>query len=127
VIRVPGRIYETVFRRYGGKFSNANFNNDLKHLCNYINANVLINPNGDLVYITNKSSFDKKLGITPKIVKEVGCSFEEAFIESILPYVKREHIYFIKGDKNSLETMLSRLGGGIHCTCAEIPESIEER
>lgn len=120
VIRVPGRIYKTASRLFGKKDSH---NNDLIPMCNYINANVLINPDGDLVYITNNSSFDKKLGITPKIAQKVGCSFEEAFIKSISPYVKKEHIYFIKGEKNLIETMLSKLGGGIHCVCAEIPES----
>jgi hypothetical protein len=124
VIRVPGRIYEIASRFLGQKSSH---NKNLIQLCNYINANVLINPNGDIVYITNNTNFDKKLGITPKIAKEVGCSFEEAFIKSISPYVKKDHIYFIKGEKNFVETILSKWGGGIHCVCAEIPESIEER
>lgn len=121
VIRVPGRIYEIeIF--LGSKKQN------LRHLCNYMNANTFINNNGDLVYITNSSNFDSTLGITSELAKEIGCSFEEAFINSISPYIKRDHIYFIKGNNNYLEKeLLHSYGGGIHCTCAEIPLDIEQK
>ena len=118
VIRVPGRIYKT------GHYL-ASDEQLLKHDCNYMNANVLINKDGELVYIPNSSNFDSELGITPELAKEIGCSFEEAFIKSTSPYVKREHIYFVKGDDNYVETtLLKEFGGGIHCACAEIPNDL---
>lgn len=117
VIRVPGRIYR----------SNC-FRNDkevLVHSCNYINANVCINPKGDLVYITNKSNIDENLGLTKKASKELDFSFEKAFIKSLSPYIKPEHIYFVKGEYNFVaDKMLSSYLGGIHCACAEIPKDI---
>lgn len=121
VIRVPGRIYKT--NNYLD--SNAQL---LSHDCNYMNANVFLNKNGELVYITNSSNFDSELGITPELAKEIGCSFEEEFIKSISPYVKKEHIYFIKDEDNFLETtLLKQYNGGIHCACAEVPKDIGEK
>lgn len=114
VIKVPGRIYET------GDYHKADF---LYHLCNYMNANVIKNPEGKLVYITNKSSIDDMLKLTPEISKKIGFSFEDEFIKSISDYVDKEHVYFINGDKDFIkEKMLYGYGGGIHCVCTEIPE-----
>lgn len=104
VIRVPARIYSEGLISLDGETY-------LKHLCNYINANVLKNSDGDLVYITNKSDINKK----------VGFDFENAFIESISPYIKKEKIYFIHGENNFVaRKMLKNYHGGIHCACTEV-------
>lgn len=116
-ISVPGRIYTTNLERYN--------KTSLSHDCNYINANVLINKEGDLVYITNKSNIDKRLGLESDFTKEFDFRFEKEFIKSISPYVKPEKIYFIDGDDNYVsKTMLKEMLGGIHCTCSEIPLNI---
>ncbi len=105
VIRVPGRIYDKGVMKENGEFY-------LKHYCNYMNANVIKNPDGDLVYITNKSNINKL----------VGFDFEKEFIESISPYIKKEKVYFISGEDNFVgEEMLPNCLGGIHCTCTEVP------
>ena len=115
VIRVPGRLYN-VYENKSGKQS-------LRHHCNYMNANVFLNKDGDLVYITNKSNIDEMLGLTPEISEKIGFSFENAFIESISPYIKKDKIYFIRGEDDFLvKEMLPEYQGGIHCACAEIPE-----
>lgn len=104
IIRVPGRIYVE-----GLKTPENNVY--LGHKCNYINANVLKNSKGDLVYITNKSDINK----------EVGFDFEKEFIDSISPYIKKEKIYFIHGKDNFVaRKMLRDYHGGIHCTCTEV-------
>lgn len=115
VIKVPARIYETK--------TDENDSVYLKHFCNYINANTLINKNGNLVYITNKSSVDEQLGLTPAFIEKIGFSFEQCFIDSISKYIKPEHIYFVDGENNFIsEIMLTEYQGGIHCVCSEIPE-----
>ena len=115
VIRVPARIYE-----YCNEINGDDF---LKHKCNYINANVLINNEGKLVYITNKSNVDMYFGITPELAKKINFSIEKSFIDSISPYVEKEHFYFIKGEDNFVaDEMLKEYQGGVHCTCAEIPK-----
>lgn len=119
VIRVPGRLYSL--------YDDVEISKEkvLQHYLNYMNANLTKNDNGDIVYITNKSSFDKKLGLTPEISEEIDFSFEKEFIKSISPYVKKEHIYFVEGtDDYVSEEMLWKSLGGIHCACTEIPESI---
>ncbi len=114
VIRVPGRIYETI--------PSENEEPYLKQFCNFINANVLINREGELVYITNKSNIDELLGLTPELSEKIGFSFENEFIKSISKYIKPEHIYFIDGDKNFIsQIMLTEYQGGIHCVCSEVP------
>lgn len=118
VIRVPGRIYDTAYEPTTKEIC-------LRHFCNYLNANVLINDNGELVYITNKSNLDDDLDLHPANITNI--SFEEEFIKSISPYVKKEHIYFIEGDDSYLpEEMLWLLRGGIHCACSEIPKESEK-
>ncbi len=117
VIKVPGRLYSICTNTLG--------KNRLKHYCNYMNANTLINKDGDLVYITNKSDIDNMVGLTPELSEKIGFSFENAFVESISPYIKKDKVYFIKGDNNFVASkMLSEYQGGIHCTCAEIPEEL---
>ena len=88
-----------------------------------MNANVIKNRDGKLVYITNKSSVDDMLKLTPEISEKIGFSFEDEFIKSISDYVDREHIYFINGEKDFVkDRLLYDFGGGIHCLCTEIPE-----
>lgn len=104
VIRVPGRVYIEGLNTLDGR-------SYLSHRCNYINANVIKNPDGDLVYITNKSDINKK----------VGFDFEGEFIKSISPYVKKEKVYFIQGKDNFVaRKMLRNYHGGIHCACTEV-------
>ena len=117
VIRVPGRIYEC----------NRDSDGDmiLHHSCNYINAHAMKNDKGELVYITNKSAFDKEIGLTEQISKELDCSFEKEFIKSVSPYVNPNHIYFIEGEDGFVANeMLPTYLGGIHCAASEIPENI---
>ena len=115
VIKVPGRMYNIFQNNEGGQL--------LKHFCNYINAIAFINKEGDLVYITNHSNVDEKMfGITPDIAEKIGFSFENAFVESISPYIKKDKVYFIKGDDDFVaKEMLTEYMGGIHCACAEVP------
>ena len=87
-----------------------------------MNANVLKNKRGNIVYITNKSDIDSILGLTPEIIKETGCSFENAFIKSISRYVGKNHTYFIEGkDDYTIQDLLYNYQGGIHCICSEVP------
>lgn len=114
VIKVPGRIYET------GDYHKADF---LYHFCNYMNANVIKNKDGKLVYITNKSSVDDMLKLTPELAEKIGFSFENEFINSISDYVDKDHVYFINGEKDFIkEKLLHGYGGGIHCVCTEVPK-----
>ena len=90
-----------------------------------MNANLIQNQNNEIVYITNKSNYDKKIGLTPDLSKEIDFSFEKEFIKSISPFVKKEHIYFVEGEDNYVsDKMLWEAMGGIHCACAEIPEGV---
>ena len=79
-----------------------------------------------MVYITNKSNIDEMLGLTPEISKIIDFSFEDEFIKSIAPYVKKEKVYFIEGEGNYVANeMLQAYQGGIHCACSEIPLNVE--
>jgi hypothetical protein len=84
---------------------------------NFINAIVTKNKNGELIYLTNASIFDKKLGITPAIEALTGFSTRKMFIDSVSPYIKPENIHFID---ERLTEQLFKFMGGIHCTAAEI-------
>ena len=84
---------------------------------NFINAIVTRNKDGELVYVTNASIFDKKLGITPEIEEITGFSTRKMFIDSISPYIKPENIHFID---EKLTEQLFKFMGGIHCTATEI-------
>ena len=115
VIRVPGRVYET--------YKNSDNKICLKHICNYMNANVIENKDGKLVYITNKSNIDKELGLTKELSRKIGFSFENEFKNSISQYVQKGKVYFIKGNKNYMANeLLSEYQGGIHCACMEVPK-----
>ena len=115
VIRVPGRLYET--RTSGLK--NGVF---LIQLFNFMNANVLPNKKGELIYITNKSDIDENtFGITPEIEESTGFSVQKSFTEALKPYIKEENIYFVSGDNNIMSENLKKYQGGIHCMCTEVP------
>ena len=115
VIRVPGRLYET--RTSGLK--NGVF---LIQLFNFMNANVLPNKKGELIYITNKSDIDENtFGITPEIEESTGFSVQKSFTEALKPYIKEENIYFVSGDNHTMSENLQKYQGGIHCMCTEVP------
>lgn len=117
-IRVPGRFYET--------WEGDDDETCLKHYCNYLNANVLKNRRGNLVYITNKSNIDKMLGLSSQLSKKIGFSFEQAFRDAISPYVKNSKIYFVKGHNNYVANeMLTEYQGGIHCASSEIIDEVQ--
>ena len=84
---------------------------------NFINAIVTKNQNGELVYVTNASLLDRKLGITPEIEELTGFSTRKMFVDSISPYIKPENIHFID---ERLTERLFKFMGGIHCTVSEI-------
>ena len=84
---------------------------------NFINAIVTKNQKGELVYLTNASIFDKKLGITPEIEALTGFSTKKMFIDSVSQYIKPENIHFID---EKLTEQLFKFMGGIHCSAAEI-------
>lgn len=94
----------------------------LTHSLNFINAIVTKDKNGEMVYISNKSDFDKRIGLTPEIIKESGFSFEKEFVKSLKPYIKEENVHFVEGKKGEIQDSLENLAGGIHCLTTEIPE-----
>lgn len=109
-IRVPGRIY------------NAFEPQELYHDMNYMNAIVHKTADGKLVYITNKSTMNKSLGISEEKAKKIGFDFESMFKESIKPYVNEEDVYFVSGGNNLVSKLLRRNKGGVHCLSAEVPK-----
>ena len=114
--RVPGRIYNTEVASCGRRQVG------LSHIQNFMNANVLLNSNNELIYITNGTLLDSKLGITPKLQDEIDFGFERSFVKALAPYVKKEHIHFVRGKNNVIpDLLLPHLKGGIHCLCTEIP------
>lgn len=111
-IRVPGRIVR-----------DSEVGN-LKNIMNFMNAIVHENPDGDLVYITNNSSFVDGLHLDKNLAKKVGLDIKENFINAIKNYIKPENIYFVKGGQNfeeDIEFILRTQDGGIHCLTAEVP------
>ena len=94
----------------------------LTHSLNFINAIVTKDKKGEMVYISNKSDFDKRIGLTPEIIKESGFSFEKEFVNSLKPYIKEENVYFVEGKNGEIQDSLENLAGGIHCLTTEIPE-----
>lgn len=118
-IRVPGRIYDTLVFNQNDVF--------ITHDCNYINANVLLNNDGELVYITNKSNIDSCLGLDADYAEDFGFRFEKEFIKSIEPYVRPDKIYFVDGENYYIsKDLLKNSQGGVHCLCAEIPLEVKE-
>lgn len=115
VVRVPGRVFTL------GEKTSEDGNLLPQHYCNYMNADVLRNQDGQLVYITNKSKIDDMLGLTPEIIQETGCSFEKIFIDCISQYIDKEHIYFVSGKNDFISNLLYNYQGGIHCLNTEVP------
>ncbi len=114
VIKVPGRLYETI---YDGLI--------LVHDLNYANAITYKTPDDEVVLITGKSELDKEIGITAEISDKIGMDFEKIFIDSLQPHIKPENIHFITGSddgKNHLAYYLKNYKGGLHCMCVEVPE-----
>lgn len=111
VHRVPGRLYWL-----------RKDNTDLVHDVNYMNAIVTKNRKGELVYITNKSTFDDAFGLNNGILKEIGVSFEDEFANSLSSFIKKENIYFVKGEQYAVSDFLTNYSGGIHCLTMEIPK-----
>lgn len=108
------------FHKYRAE-NNPNFGVELynKYDNNFINA-IVAKQNGKLVYITNESLLDEKLGITPEIAEKIDFSTKKMFVESIKDYVDEENIHFI--DTKTTEKLFKYMGG-IHCTASEIPVS----
>lgn len=113
-IKVPGRIFEIM-----QNLEPENTEYLLKHSLNYINANTLINDKNELIYITNKSSLDDMLGLTPEIKSKINFSIENEFLEAVKPHVDK--VYFISGENNALTRLLPEYNGGIHCMAMEVP------
>ena len=88
---------------------------------NFMNAIITKNKKGEMVYISNKSDFDKRIGLTPEIIKESGFSFEKEFVNSLKPYIKEENVYFVEGKDGEIQDSLENLAGGIHCLTTEMP------
>ncbi len=115
-IRVPGRIYNNLG-------TDAHDVSIVENIHNYMNANALLNKQGDLVYITNKSNFDEKMGITPEIEKRLGISLRKAFEDKLKPYIPENKIYYVSGKNDAIPNeILPTYRGGIHCLTAEVPE-----
>ena len=88
-----------------------------------MNANVCKNKDGELVYITNKANVEFRLGVPKDLAEKIGFSFEEEFKKYLAPYVKPEHVYFVRGKNDFIvNELLFDYQGGIHCMCSEIPE-----
>ena len=94
----------------------------LTHSLNFMNAIITKNKKGEMVYISNKSDFDKRIGLTPEIIKESGFSFEKEFVNSLKPYIKEENVYFVEGKNGEIQDSLENLAGGIHCLTMEMPQ-----
>jgi hypothetical protein len=115
VIRFPGRIYRT------NKIANSENEICLTHFCNYMNANALKNKDDKMVYITNKSDIDEKMGLTPELAEAIGFSFEQSVLDELSKYIDLKHVYLVSGDNNFVQKMLTNYQGGIHCVCSEVP------
>ena len=113
VVKVPGALIRQTTPYDDSPYSH--------YALNFMNAIVHKAPNGDLIYITNKSKLDFICNISPEMSEEIGFGFEKAFKESVKDYIKPENIHFISGD-GYVPNMLEHSQGGIHCLCAEIPQ-----
>jgi len=83
-----------------------------KDKVNFMNAIVHQNPDGSLVYITNKTHFGKEIGI----------NFEKLFkkyLQTAVPEIKE--VVFIDG-KRCTHDNITKFFGGIHCMSSENPD-----
>lgn len=118
VVGVPARVYRV--DPEVDKIDNPS-EQLLVHSLNFMNAIITKNKKGEMVYISNKSDFDKRIGLTPEIIKESGFSFEKEFVNSLKPYIKEENVYFVEGKDGEIQDSLENLAGGIHCLTTEMP------
>ncbi len=123
VVRVPGRITKL----------DVNNSDNIVNILNYMNAIVHEEPNGDLVYITNRSLIMHRLGISARQARALNINIEQIFADSIKDYIKSENIHFINGktrnydgeeqsSRENMQYILEKEQGGIHCLCMEIPK-----
>jgi len=87
-----------------------------RNKASFMNAIVHQEPNGDLIYITNKTHLDKKLGINCEKI------FEQD-LKAKVPEIKE--VIFIDGEgliQDSLAIGNGENGGGIHCMTSERPD-----
>ena len=116
----PVRVPASINRIVDGEDSSYPFFKD--QYLNYLNSCVTLDKNGEIVFITNKDSLAKGLGLTDKIKSELGLDFESIFKESVKDYIKPENIYFLSGKNNALgDKLLLERQGGLHCITMEIP------
>lgn len=109
-IRIPARLYA---------FIHSNGQIQHQYGTNFANAILHKNPVGDTVLITNDSVNDFCLGIDKEIENKIGFSFKKMFTDSVEPYIKKENIHFVQGEKFGVWNLLSNLGG-VHCVSSEI-------
>lgn len=124
VIRVPAAILQpanSTSKSYNPNSIESRLFDERKFNLNYLNAIVHERPDKSLVYITNKSDLDKKVGITPEIAELIDFSFEKMFVKNLKGIIKPEDIHFVGGDCNFIQNMLRDTHAGIHCLTSEIP------
>lgn len=124
VIRVPASITEPnqIGLRFNIDSMESRLQDGRKYSLNYLNAVVHERPDKSLVYITNKSNLDEKVGITPEIARQIDFSFEQIFINSLKGIIKPEDIHFVGGEGNFISALMKKSDAGIHCLISEIPQ-----
>lgn len=124
VIRVPAAVMQPAKSVSGARNPNSiesRLFDERNYSLNYLNAIVHERPDKSLVYITNKSGLDKKVGITPQIAEQIDFSFEKMFVKSLKGIIKPEDIHFVGEDCRFLPDLLKNSDAGIHCLISEIP------
>lgn len=124
VIRVPAAIMQPAKSVSGARNPNSiesRLFDERNYRLNYLNAIVHERPDKSLVYITNKSELDKKIGITPDIAELIDFSFEKMFVKNLKGIIKPEDIHFVGEDCRFLSDLLKNSDAGIHCLISEIP------
>lgn len=109
-IRIPARIYQ---------FINSRGQTQHQYGTNFANGIIHKNKAGETIFITNKSSNDLYLGLDEEFENKTRFSFKKMFEDSVSPYIKKENIHYIQGEKEAIPSLLSCLGG-MHCISSEI-------
>lgn len=109
-VRIPARLY--TFIRDNGQIQH-------QYGTNFANAILHKNQVGDTVLITNDSVNDFYFGIDREFENKIGFSFKKMFVDSVEPYIKKENIHFVQGEKYGVWNLLSNFGG-VHCVSSEI-------